>query len=135
MAGKKRWEGHLRYFLIVVFAALAGAAAYLWLERAPAEAQLFAHVYQVSLRQASGNMRLMAVLGMPLRASVAAAKYHFSHSGARARVRYEFPLSGPRGRVLIKGEAIALGKNWLIVELTAYFPNGAEMDLTPNVSI
>ncbi len=135
MVGKKRWEGRLRYFLIIVFAALAGAALYLWLERAPAEARLFEQVYRVSLRQASGNMRLMAVLGMPLKASVATAKYRFSHLGSQARVRYEFPLSGPRGRVLIKGEAIALGKNWLIVELTAYFPNGAEMNLTSNISI
>jgi len=62
------------------------------------------------------------------------ARSHFFRKDGRAHVRFAFPLRGPRGDVVIQGEAMQLGSNWLIVKLVAHFPNGGgELDLSPNV--
>lgn len=135
MARKRVFSDHLRRALIIIFAALAGTAIYLWLARAPAEAKVFQKVYQASLTQAAGNMKLGLMLGSPIQAARGSAKYHFSHSDGHRTIHYEFILQGSQNGALVEGEAISLGNNWLIVKLVARFGNGAQLNLTPNVEV
>lgn len=135
MAKRRVFSDHLRRLLIIVFTVLAGTAIYLWLARAPAEAKVFQKVYQASLIEAAGNMKLGAMLGVPIQAAQGSAKYHFSHTDGHRTIHYEFILQGTRNGALIEGEAISIGSNWLITKLVARFGNGMQLNLTPNVEV
>ncbi|HEX5314867.1 MAG TPA: hypothetical protein VFX38_08205 [Gammaproteobacteria bacterium] len=134
MSKRSSLERLLRRGLLVLLIALAAAAVYLWVYRGSGEAQAFDRIYEASVAQASGNLRLEAALGVPIQASEQAASHKFYREDQRHHVRFHYPLSGPRGTVSIEGEAIQLGRNWLIVALQARFPNDATLDLTSNVA-
>lgn len=121
---------------MIVLAALAGAVLWLWFANGPGERRAFERIYQASVSQASGNFTLDAALGLPLEASRADASYHFYRQDGRNHVRFRFPLRGPRGAAVIEGEAMQIGRNWLIVHLVARFPRrGVQVDLSPNIHI
>lgn len=134
MGRRSRLERALRRGLLIVLIALAAAVLWLWLARGPGRDQTFARIYQVSLAQATGNFTLEAALGVPLEAARADASYHFYRAEGRNHVRFRFPLRGPRGAAVIEGEAVQIGRNWLIVHLVARFPlRGGEINLSPNI--
>ena len=134
MGKKSRLERLLRRGLFILLVALAAAVVYLWMFRGTDEAQDFARIYSASVTQASGNLTLEAALGLPISANESKASHKFYSEDQRRHVRFNFPLTGPRGTIVIEGEAIELGRNWLIVALDARFPNGGELDLTSNVA-
>ncbi len=134
MAKASALERLLRRGLVVVLAALAGVAIYLWLFRSPNEVHTFARIYQASAAQASGNFTLAAALGVPMHGDEVAAKYNFYSKDGHRHVRFQFPLAGPRRGAVIVGEAVMLGDNWLVVRLVATFPGHAsQINLSPNV--
>lgn len=135
MARAGRLERLVRRVLIVLLAALAAAALYLWQFQGRTETATFHRIYSVSLEQATGNLTLEAALGLPIRYREGAAHYNFYRKDEREEVRFSFPLSGPRGTATVAGQAVKLGGNWLIVELTASLPQGGDIDLSPNVSV
>lgn len=126
----------LRRGLLIVLVALAGAVIYLWLFRGPTtDTQTFARIYQASVTRASGDYRLTAALGSPIRADTNVSHYNFYRKGGHRHVRFRFPLQGPRRATLIVGEAVLLGNNWLIVRLVATFPGHAiQINLSPGIT-
>ncbi len=133
-----RRPGHLEHLLrrglLILLVALAVAVLWLWLGHGSARRETFNRVYEVSVAQAAGNFTLATALGVPLRASRQAAKYEFYHEAGRGHVRFAFPLVGSRGAAVIEGEAVQIGRNWLIVKLVARLgSHGVVVDLSPNV--
>lgn len=129
-----RVERMLRRGLLIVLTALAAAVLWLWFARGPGESKTFDRIYQVSLAQATGNFTLEAMLGAPLQAAPGAASYHFYHQEDHNHVRFRFPLQGPRGAAVVEGEAVQIGRNWLIVKLVARFPQQeGVVNLSPNI--
>lgn len=120
--------------LVIVLVALAAAAVYLWTSQGGDHGRTFARIYQVSLSQATGNLNLEATLGLPIASSQADAKYEYYSADGRDHIRFHFPVRGPRAAAMIEGEAVQLGRNWLIVELVARFPGqNGQIDLSPNI--
>lgn len=134
MARSGRVERGLRRGLLLVLMALAATVLWLWLARGPGESQTFERVFRVSAAQATGNFTLEAALGVPLEPVRADASYHFYRADGHNYVRFRFPLRGPRGVAVVEGEAVQIGRNWLIVQLVAHFPRrGEEVNLSPNI--
>lgn len=135
MARTGRLERLLRRALVIVLAALAATALYLWQFQGRDRASTFDHIYKVSVEQATGNLTFEAALGLPIQYRESEAHYHFYTDEGRQHVRFNFPLHGPRGSATVAGDAVKLGGNWLIVELSATLPRGGRLDLSPNVSV
>lgn len=135
MARTSPLERLVRQTLLIVLVALAAAAVYLWMSRGGDEAQTFARIYQASVSQATANVELVGALGLPLRTSESDAHYEFYQRDGRRHVRFRYPLQGPRAGAIIEGDAMELGRNWLIVSLVARFPEqNAQIDLSPNIN-
>lgn len=124
----------LRRGLLIVLVALAAAAVYLWFFHSPGNPHAFGKIYQASVARASGDLRVEAALGTPIRTNREAARHKFYTKDGRRHVRFRFPLQGPRRGAVIVGEAVMLNDNWLIVRLVATFPGHAfQINLTPGI--
>lgn len=136
MAKKKALKRLPQRGLLILLVVLAAAAVYSWLSERPSidKQQIFARIYHASALRASNDRRVFLLLGAPVRSSAKVAQYRFYRQGGHRRIEFKFPIMGPRGAALVKGKAVLLGKNWLVVQLVAVFPGRSlRVNLTPGV--
>ncbi|MDN5864515.1 MAG: hypothetical protein L0I62_04780 [Gammaproteobacteria bacterium] len=136
MAKASALERLLRRGLLILLVGLTAAIVYLWLSQRPSinEEQVFGRIYQASASRASNDLKIAKILGLPIHYSRQVSQYEFYYRDGHHHIRFQFPIAGPHGRALIRGTAVLLGKNWLVVTLVATFPGRLfQINLTPGI--